>query len=138
MTCRHDGAFVQVHETGQGEVSKLRKAFDSKARKDFLKSITDDDLAKSQIPKKHWQTVREGKVPKGYQVHHIKPLDDNGTNAVDNLVLIKNSPDHQLVTNHQRYLTGTMKPGDSAEVPWPFYPEGTKIWPTPGMEAVPH
>lgn len=29
------------------------------------------------------------RAPEGMQVHHIRPLDDGGTNAADNLVLIR-------------------------------------------------
>ena len=35
-----------------------------------------------------------GLVPDGWQVHHKIPLDQGGTNDVENLVLIKNDPYH--------------------------------------------
>jgi hypothetical protein len=34
-------------------------------------------------------------------MHHLLPLDDGGTNATSNLVLIKNDPDHMLITQYQ-------------------------------------
>lgn len=117
------------------ETDALRKAFNNRERKNFLTSLTDQDLAAGGIPRNQWDKIRRGFVPEGYQVHHIKPLDDNGTNAVDNLVLIRNSPDHQLVTNHQRYLTEGMAPNDARDLPWPFYPDGARVWPRPGSPS---
>lgn len=114
---------------------KLRREFNNGGRQSFLKSLTEKDLLDAGIPKNQWDKVRNGKVPKGYQVHHIHPLDDSGTNAMDNLVLIKNSPDHQLLTNHQRWTTQGLRTGDTDTIPWPTFPPNTKIWPPPGGGA---
>ena len=64
--------------------------------------------------------LKEGLVPKGYQVHHELPLDDSGTNDFSNLVLIKNDPYHKVITNYQNSIARTMKIGESKEVLWPI------------------
>jgi hypothetical protein len=52
-------------------------------------------------------------------VHHKLPLDDGGGNEFGNLVLIKDDPFHRALTNLQRELTSSLKPGETATVPWP-------------------
>ncbi|MBB1150800.1 HNH endonuclease [Myroides sp. NP-2] len=52
------------------------------------------------------------------EVHHKLPLDDGGTNDFSNLVLIKNDPYHQALTNYQNKVTKGMKAGDSKSVTW--------------------
>ena len=109
--------------------NKLRRQFNRSERKKFLKGLNEADLRKHGFTDAEIKRVQSGKVPKGYQVHHKEPLDDSGTNNPDNLVLIRNSPDHQLITNHQRWSTGKLLPGQSAEITWPVFPPGTTIWP---------
>lgn len=107
----------------------LRKDFNKTARKDFLKAIDPADLRKAGLSASDIDKIAKGKVPTGYQVHHVFPIDDGGTNDFSNLVLIKNSPDHQIITNHQKYSTGDLGPGQSKTVDWPVFPEGTTVWP---------
>jgi len=64
-----------------------------------------------------------GLVPDGWQVHHKIPLDQGGTNDLENLVLIKNHAYHKVITNEQNSLTKGMKPGESKIVDFPI-PEG--------------
>ena len=52
------------------------------------------------------ESLRFGKVPHGYNVHHIKPLDDGGDNRFDNLVLIRAHPEHEAI---HRYLDPQLK-----------------------------
>ena len=113
----------------------LRDTFDSSARSNFLKQLDASDLKKAGLDAEDIALVKAGKVPDGYQVHHKYPLDDSGTNSFENLVLIKNSPDHALVTNHQRYTTEGMKAGDSRAIDWPTYPPNTSVWPPTGGGA---
>lgn len=44
--------------------------------------------------------LKNRNFPTGYQDHHKLPLNDGGTNALDNLVLIQNEPYHKVFTNH--------------------------------------
>ena len=64
--------------------------------------------------------LKDGLVPKGYQLHHELPLDDSWTNGFSNLVLIKNELYHKVITNYQNSIARTMKIGKSKEVLWPI------------------
>jgi hypothetical protein len=50
-------------------------------------------------------------------------LDDGGTNAFDNLVLIQDDPFHKALSNLQREVASSLKPGDTVTVAWPV-PDG--------------
>jgi hypothetical protein len=74
--------------------------------------------------------MQEGKLPnRDWQVHHIKPLDDGGTNNFNNLTLIKNDPYHKVLTNYQNSVTRGMKPGESLTLDWPMI--DVDIYPPP-------
>lgn len=62
--------------------------------------------------------MSNGKSPDGWDVHHKLPLDDGGTNALDNLVFIEKEPYHKVFTNMQRVATKGMLPGESKITPW--------------------
>lgn len=116
----------------------LRREFDNKVRKEFLQGLDPADLRKAGFSQSDIDLIARGKLPQDWSVHHKFPLDDSGTNAHSNLVLIKDSPDHHLVTNHQRYETRGLNPGESVTTDWPTYPPGTMIWPPNGVsQAVP-
>lgn len=77
-----------------------------------------------------------GKVPEGYQVHHRMPLDDGGTNAYDNLILMRDDVEHRAV--HGYYNPGEqridqLKYGESGEVALPLPPADTVVYPNPAM-----
>jgi hypothetical protein len=57
-------------------------------------------------------------------------LDDGGTNNIDNLVLIKNDPYHQVITNAQDKLTGALNSGDTRIIRFPV-PDGIIYPPVP-------
>jgi hypothetical protein len=114
---------------GRVEYEELRKAFDSRGRADFLKSLDEKQLRAAGFNDADIALVRQGKVPQGYQVHHKKPLDDGGDNSFDNLVLIKNDPYHQAITNEQKRLVGDLQPGDTRAVDFPL-PQGSIYPPT--------
>ena len=103
-------------------LKELRNDFSKSVRKDFLKSISSDikNLKSHGLSETDIQKLKDGLVPKGYQVHHELPLDDSGTNDFSNLVLIKNEPYHKVVTNYQNSIARTMKIGESKEVLWPI------------------
>ena len=102
-------------------LKELRNDFNKSVRKDFLKSISSDikNLKSHGLSETDIQKLKDGLVPKGYQVHHELPLDDSGTNDFSNLVLIKNDPYHKVITNYQNSIARTMKIGESKEVLWP-------------------
>ena len=103
-------------------LKELRNDFNKSVRKDFLKSISSDikNLKSHGLSETDIQKLKDGLVPKGYQVHHELPLDDSGTNDFSNLVLIKNDPYHKVITNYQNSIARTMKIGESKEVLWPI------------------
>lgn len=121
--------------------AELRSEFDGGVRRDFLQDLganQADALREAGMTEAQIARIASGRVPQGYQVHHLKPLDDGGTNDFDNLVLIRNDPDHMLVTNHQNAVTRGMEPGDTRQVEWPMPETPTAIWPDrPGTGAVP-
>jgi hypothetical protein len=57
--------------------------------------------------------MAKGRLPSGYQVHHLLPLDDGGTNALSHLVPIKNDPDPMLITRYQIKKTQGMSAGQT-------------------------
>ena len=118
------------------EVRKLRREFNSR-RPEFLKTLANDKkkveaLRKAGLTDQDIDKMRNGKLPQGWEVHHKLPLDDNGTNVDDNLVLIQERPAHSLLTTAQRALTRGMKPGDSRWMDFPV-PDGFVYPPEPGM-----
>jgi hypothetical protein len=104
----------------------LRKEFDRSARSGFLKKIGTDPESVAQLKRagltdSDIADIAEGNVPESgdWQVHHKLPLDDNGTNDPSNLILMKNDPYHQAITNAQKALTKGMAPGDTRTLDFP-------------------
>ncbi|CAN2253014.1 T7SS effector LXG polymorphic toxin [Bacillus vallismortis] len=115
------------------ETAKLRRKFNSSIKKQFLKGLSNDPnkvnkLKKAGLTDKDIARMKDGLNPKGYQVHHKLPLDDGGTNDMDNLILIKNDPYHKAITNEQNSLTKGLTPGKTKKINWPI-PNG-EIYPS--------
>jgi hypothetical protein len=118
---------ITYERRSRESLDKLRKEFDSTKRKNFLKLIANDPekiaiMKKAGLTDAQIAKVAGGNVPKGYNVHHKIPLDDGGTNDFDNLVLIKNSPEHYTITNAQRDLTSHIPYGESVDIKFPIPP----------------
>ena len=115
------------------QYDQLRRDFDNHGRADFLKRLganKEKELRAAGLNDADIALIQQGKVPQGWQVHHKKPLDDGGDNTFNNLVLIKNDPYHQAITNAQKRLVGDLKPGEARTVDFPI-PEGSIYPPTP-------
>lgn len=128
----HTENFVYL-KRDRTQYAQLRRDFDNHGRADFLKRLGADkeaELRAAGFDDADIALIKQGKVPEGYQVHHKKPLDDGGDNSFDNLVLIKNDPYHQAITNAQKRLVGDLQPGQSRTVDFPI-PEGSIYPPTP-------
>jgi uncharacterized protein len=128
----HTENFVYI-KRDRTQYAQLRRDFDNHGRADFLKRLgaeKEAELRAAGLNDADIALINQGKVPEGYQVHHKKPLDDGGDNSFDNLVLIKNDPYHQAITNAQRQLVGDLQPGQSRTVDFPI-PEGSIYPPTP-------
>lgn len=106
------------------ETEILRKEFNSTVKKSFLKDLSNTPEAMNKLSPEMLERMSIGRNPDGWQVHHKLPLDDSGTNAFDNLILMKNDPYHQALTNYQFNMTRDMIVGESRIVPW-VKPQGT-------------
>ncbi|UIR57812.1 DUF4280 domain-containing protein [Sphingobacterium sp. SRCM116780] len=102
------------------EADALRKAFNNTEKKKFFQELLKDEnrLKAKGLTDTDIQRMKDGLNPKGYDVHHKYPLDDSGTNALDNLVLIKNDPYHKALTVYQNTVTKGMEAGAVKEFPW--------------------
>ena len=103
----------------------LRAAFNKTERAAFLKGLGQKNVAelrRAGLSDADIALVAKGDVPPGFQVHHKLPLDDGGTNAASNLVLVKNDPFHKAITNRQLELTRGMKAGESRVIDFPEVP----------------
>src|ERR1700741_2233826 len=88
----------------KAEAETLRHAFHHEDRKAFLTHLLTDksgEMRAKGFTERNMESLRRGKVPHGYNVHHIKPLDDGGDNRFDNLVLLPARPQHEAI---HRYL----------------------------------
>lgn len=77
-----------------------------------------------------------GKVPEGDQVHHRFPLDDGGTNAYANLILMRDDVEHRAVHgyyNPAEQRIDQLKYGEQDEVALPLPPADTVVYPNPAM-----
>ena len=123
------------------DLAALRSEFDGGVRRGFLEDLGTnhaDALRAAGMDHAQITRVASGRVPQGYQVHHYLPLDDGGTNAYDNLVLIRNDPDHMLVTNYQNAATRGLQAGQTRQVEWLMPDTPTHVWPdVPGRGAMP-
>ena len=82
------------------EYRELKGQF-TKVRGDFLNDLAQfhtDELKAWGIRDSEIEAMRDGIVPEGFSVHHIKPLDcTGGTNEFKNLVLIPQKPYHDAI-----------------------------------------
>ena len=111
--------FVYLKRTAE-ETATLRSAFNSTEGKKFLQELAKDEkyLKSKGLTTEEINFIKKDKVPEGYQVHHKYPLDDSGTNDLDNLVLIKNDPYHKAITVYQNSSTKGLEAGTSKTIDW--------------------
>ncbi len=133
----NDITYTKRPETEQAE---LRKEFNNKVRKAFVKDLANDEekqpaLEKAGLKEMDFQMMRNGKIPPGFQVHHKMPLDDSGTNDFSNFCLIKNEPAHKALTNLQVSSIEGMTEGDSRNIEW-VIPRGFIYPPDPSYVTV--
>lgn len=101
------------------ELKILRSSFNSTIRKNFAKSIADHPDVINRLSVSQRDFLQSGLIPKGYSVHHKLPLDDTGTNDFSNLVLIKNTTAHSVLTTTQNAISRGMASGEHKTVLWP-------------------
>jgi hypothetical protein len=117
---------ITYSKRSEADTDVLRRKFKSSVRGNFMKKISSDpiylqELRTAGFDDNDLEIMELGQVPDGWQVHHKLPLDDGGDNSFDNLLLIKNSPYHSVVTGYQKTNTGKLKPGQSKQLKWPTY-----------------
>jgi len=116
------------------EKAALRESFQMGERQAFLAHLVAERAAEMRaqgFTERNLESLRRGKVPHGYNVHHIKPLDDGGDNRFDNLVLMRAHPTHEAI---HRYLDPQLRGleiGQARQVELPMPAAGTYR----GMEA---
>jgi len=130
-----DSVPVTYVKRDRGDYAALRREFDNSVRGDFARSLAGDPakvaaLRQAGLDDAAIERLASGRIPAGWQVHHKLPLDDGGTNAFDNLVLIRNDPHHIGITNAQRELVGDLAVGQSRQVDFPV-PRGFVYPPRP-------
>ncbi|MQG92682.1 PAAR domain-containing protein [Pseudomonas sp. MN1F] len=120
------------------ELKSLRAEFNNRGRSQFLKELSSNPekiaiLKKAGFSEAEISRIQSGQLPsKEWEVHHVWPLDDGGTNEFSNLALIKSEPFHKVLTNAQRALTRGMLPGEGRWVEWPVVE--TRIYPKSGEQ----
>ena len=126
----------------RAEVARLRSVFRSRGgpRNQFLAQVRAKATV-TELQALGW-TADEirifkagGAVPKGFTVHHRIPLQGGGTNDLDNLILIKETPDHSLITASQNAVLQRIPEGAPMNVDVPVMPPGLWTWPQPGTHA---
>jgi hypothetical protein len=117
----------------RAEFAPVREAFVKDLAENHAAALRDAGMSDEDIAK-----MASGELRPDYQVHHKLPLDDGGTNATSNLVLIRKDPDHYLITNYQNELTREMSAGQTRKLEWPMPDSRVRIWPkTPDGGAYP-
>jgi len=121
----------------------LRYEFDRKERSAWLKEIgmfRRQELAAAGLSQKDIDRMaKEGKAPRGYQVHHRIPLDDGGTNGRDNFILIRDDVEHRALHgyfNPAELRIRLLAYGEKADVALPVPPKDTLVYPNPSMNYV--
>jgi hypothetical protein len=118
----------------------LRSAFPA-VRRAFVKGLAANhvaELRQAGLSQDEIGRLARGLIPRGYEVHHLLPLDDGGTNAMDNLVLIKANPDHMMISMYQNAATKGMSAGETKRLMWPTPDHPVDVWPkTPDGGAAP-
>jgi hypothetical protein len=118
----------------------LRYEFDRKERSAWLKEIGTarrQELSAAGLSQKDMDRMaKDGKPPRGYQVHHRIPLDDGGTNNHDNFILIRDDVEHRAL--HGYYNPAELRIrllayGEKANIALPVPPKDTLVYPNPSM-----
>jgi hypothetical protein len=107
------------------EKAALRDSFQLGDRQAFLQYLVEqrgDELRARGFTPRNFESLQRGKVPHGYNVHHIRPLDDGGDNRFDNLVLLRAHPEHEAIHRYLDPQLRGLQVGQIRQVTLP-YPE---------------
>jgi hypothetical protein len=110
------------------EHKRLRKKFKG-VRAAFIMDVARtqaDHLRKAGLTEAEIATAAEaGRLPSRFNVHHIKPLDDGGTNDTANLVIMRKADDHELIHRFLDPQLADLPVGRSRQVRLPMPQGGT-------------
>jgi hypothetical protein len=110
----------------KGQFTKVRGEFVAD-----LANLHTDELRAWGIRENEIAGMREGMVPEGFSVHHIKPLDSTGgTNERHNLILIPQKPYHDDIHAYLSPQIGGLHISRSRTVKLPM-PKGPIYQPEP-------
>lgn len=111
----------------QAEAQALRHSFHHEDRKAFLSYLLAEksaDMRARGFTERNLESLSRGKVPHGYNVHHIKPLDDGGDNRFDNLVLLPARPQHEAIHRYLDPQIRGLERGEARQVRLPMIEAG--------------
>jgi 5-methylcytosine-specific restriction endonuclease McrA len=139
---------IEFRKRSEPERIYLRREFNRIARSAFLAGLATHRRAKlldGGLTEAEVEAMLDGEVPDRYEVHHILPLDDGGTNAFDNLILIRKSCEHTALTAYQNAFAKNLDVSQSVCVDYPvpcgdreyaiyppvglLQPQEIKLWP---------
>ncbi|MBK8012125.1 MAG: HNH endonuclease [Deltaproteobacteria bacterium] len=113
---------IEFKKRPEAERVALRTEFNRSVRTAYLRQLAEsrrDELYVHGLAPTEVAAMAKGDLPFGYQVHHIIPLDDGGTNAFENLILLRNNREHSALSAYQNAFTRGLSPGDSVTVDYP-------------------
>ncbi|PKU21962.1 HNH endonuclease signature motif containing protein [Telmatospirillum siberiense] len=117
------------------EHDRLRQAFSKGVKREFRRYLAEecrDELQAAGFSDGEIETFASGKSVKGFNIHHVHPLDDSGTNDFSNLVLMDMWSHSQL----HRTLDPLLVNRRSAEVPLPVPPGHVYVHPSIARERL--
>ncbi len=139
---------IEFRKRPEPERLELRKEFNRTVRSDFLEDLATHrrtELLDGGLTEADVEGMLDGEVPGRYEVHHILPLDDGGTNTFDNLILIRKSCEHTALTAYQNAFAKDLDVNESVRVDYPvpcsdcgyaiyppaalLQPQEVKLWP---------
>ncbi|MBA2656817.1 MAG: HNH endonuclease [Tatlockia sp.] len=119
---------------------KERTRFARVERVNWLKNIAvtnSAELSQAGFTEEQIELMRTiGRAPKDYEVHHRIPLDDGGTNAANNLILMRGDVEHRSI--HGYYNPGELQikmlaEGEKTQISLPIPPPDAIIYPNPAL-----
>ena len=119
----------------------LRDAFQEGVRRDFVLHMVENSgeaLRKAGLSKAQIDRIAEtGRLPSHLNVHHIRPLDDGGTNAFSNLVIMRKYPDHEALHQYADPQLRGLGLGQRRVIDLPMPPAGIYVADNAAKQEIP-
>lgn len=115
----------------RNEHRELRETFNDSVRREFVLEMAhkrSKELSAAGLTKRQIERIGEtGRLPPHLNVHHIKPLDDGGTNDFSNLVIMRKYPDHEALHQYADPQLQGLRVGEGRDVMMPMPKAGIYI-----------